>query len=117
MGGSDWLFGSGAGAIAAGATAVAAQGGAYGRPAQVVGVGATAIGVAADAVEQALRPSIGGATQVTITSYFQEWADSRAPGVAPITNEVVEAWKSSGTAQNLEAWVNDQWQKFLERSQ
>lgn len=106
----------GAGIVAAGATAVAAQGGPYTKPAQIVAIGATAVGVGADAVEQIVRPDTGKATHTSITTYFQEWADSRAPGAAPITNEVIEIWKKSESGQNLEAWMNTQWRRFLERT-
>ncbi len=106
----------GAGVIAAGATAVAAQGGPYTKPAQVVATGATAIGAAADTVEQIARPDMGKTAHTSITMYFQDWADSHAPGVAPITNEVIEFWKSSDSGLTLETWVNKQWQNFLGRS-
>jgi filamentous hemagglutinin len=106
----------GAGVIAAGATAVVTQGGSYTKPAQVVAVSATAVGVMADAVEQIARPDMGKAAHTSITVYFQEWVDSRAPGVAPVTNEVIEMWKNSGSGQTLETWANKQWQDFLERS-
>jgi hypothetical protein len=105
-----------AGVVAAGATVVGAQGGPYGRPAQTLAAGATAVSVVADGIEQAIRPDMGSVANASLITYFQEWADSRAPAAAPITNEVVELWKNSGTGQSLETWVNTQWKSFLERS-
>jgi hypothetical protein len=105
-----------AGVVVAGATAVGAQGGPYARPAQTLAAGATAVSIAADGIEQAIRPDMGSVANASLIIYFQEWADSRAPGAAPITNEVVELWKNSGTGQSLETWVNTQWKSFLERS-
>ena len=103
--------------MAAGATAVAAQGGPYGKPAQAVAVGATAIGIGADAVEQSARPTMGTVLQAAVLASFQEWADSKVPGVAPVTNEVIEAWNASGTSESLNDWNNRQWKAFLERTQ
>ncbi|MGV3498690.1 MAG: hypothetical protein ACO1OR_07685 [Hydrogenophaga sp.] len=105
-----------AGVVAAGATAVAARGGPYGRPAQAAAVGATAIGTAADAIGQIVRPNVGEALQDAMLTTFQEWADRKMPGIAPATNEVVEAWKASGSSKSLDSWVNEQWKAFLERT-
>jgi filamentous hemagglutinin len=81
-----------------------------------VAVGATVIGVGADVVEQAMRPDMGKVPQDALLSSFQEWADSKLPGVAPVTNEVIEAWKASGTSEALNDWTNQQWNAFLDRT-
>ncbi len=106
-----------AGVVAAGATAAAASASPAAKPVlSAVAVGATAIGVAADATEQAVRPSVGQALHDAMLTSFQEWVDRKIPGVAPVTNEAVEAWKASGTSKSVEAWTNEQWKAFLERT-
>ncbi|MBL0917443.1 MAG: hemagglutinin repeat-containing protein [Hydrogenophaga sp.] len=106
-----------AGVVAAGATAAVATSSPHIKPiASAIAVGATVAGVAADAVEQAVRPSVGQALQDAMLTSFQEWADRKIPGVAPVTNEVIEAWRASGTSKSVETWANEKWKAFLERT-
>jgi filamentous hemagglutinin len=76
-----------------------------------VAVGATVIGVGADAVEQLVRPDIGQ-TGVNSAALIVQTVVEHVPNsglVAPITNELVEAWKASGSSMKLQEWIN---QKF-----
>jgi len=104
----------GAGVVAAGATAVAAQGGPYGRPAQGVAVMATGVGAAADVVEQLARPNLAASTENAFLLAIQTGADSVIPIAAPITNEVINAWKNSNTNLELKYWASIEWRKFLD---
>ena len=99
-----------AGVVAAGATAATAAVSPQFKPiAGSVAIGATAIGVAADAVEQVVKPSLSGATTNAIGTIVQT-ATEQIPGaktVAPITNELIEIWKNSGSAKSFQDWMNN----------
>jgi filamentous hemagglutinin len=99
-----------AGVIGAAATAATPNVPAQVRPITgAIGVGATAVSVAADAVEQLARPNTGKVVVDSAATIVQT-AVEKIPGagaVAPITNEVIEAWKNSGSAKTLEEWVNE----------
>jgi len=74
-------------------------------------VGATVIGVGADAVEQLVRPDMGQ-TGVNSAALIVQTVVEHVPNsglVAPVTNELVEAWKASGSSMKLQEWIN---QKF-----
>ena len=97
-----------AGVVAAGAVAVTSQVGPYGQPAKAVAVGATVIGLGADAVEQIARPNTGQVI-VNSTSLIVQTLTERLPYggvVTPITNEILEAWKASGSSMSVQEWVN-----------
>lgn len=102
-----------AGVVGAAATAAASQSGPYGRPAQALATGATAVGLAADAVEQAVRPDVGKVTQTFFSNLVQYHIDQKLPLAAPITNEVIQLWRASGTSLSIEAWANEQWSKAV----
>ncbi|PZO13554.1 MAG: hypothetical protein DCF26_16720 [Burkholderiales bacterium] len=106
-----------AGVIAAGATAVAAQGGPYGKPAQAIAAGATVIGAAADGINQSVRPDLGKTINDSLAMILQERIDARVPIAAPLTNELMEVWKRSGTSQNLQTWSNQIWGDFLQKKE
>lgn len=109
--------GRAAGVVASGATAAAAAGSPQVKPiAGAVALGAIAVGLGADVVEQLARPNTGQVLQDSVLNYFQELADRRIPGSAPITNEFIEAWRASGTSTSLNDWTNQQWQEFLART-
>ncbi|PUE12944.1 hemagglutinin repeat-containing protein [Limnohabitans sp. T6-20] len=74
-----------------------------------VAVGATVIGVAADVIEQVARPDLGVTTTNTAGTIVQT-AVERIPGskaVTPITNELIEMWKNSGSARSIQDWINE----------
>jgi hypothetical protein len=79
-----------------------------------VAVGATVIGVAADAVEQVVRPDVGQTIINLAGTGLQEAVNNNPVGkvVAPFTNEIVEAWKQSGSSQSIQDWVNQQVKKI-----
>lgn len=100
----------GAGVIGSTATAAAAVPGPHQPVAAGVGGIAGTVGLAADTVEN----YITGKYMVETAFYIivQSSADKAIPMVAPITNEVIEAWKASGTRQELGVWVDQRWQEF-----
>ena len=103
-----------AGVIAAGATAVAA--GASPPIKQLAGsvaVGATVVSVAADTVEQVVRPDTGQVVTGSGVLTLQSLAEKTSVGriVTPITNEILEAWKASGSALAVEDWINNRLRK------
>jgi len=74
-----------------------------------VAVGATVIGVGADAVEQVVRPD-AGATVTNAAGIILQTAAEQVPGgkaVSPITNELIEIWKKSGSSLSIQDWVNE----------
>jgi hypothetical protein len=73
------------------------------------------IGVAADAVEQVVRPDAGQITSDSLTKILQDRIDKRMPIAAPITNELAEAWKASGTNKDLQKWSAEVWSDYLKR--
>ncbi|MDT7515035.1 DUF637 domain-containing protein [Rhodoferax mekongensis] len=101
-----------AGVVAATATTVTTVAPPQVKPLSgAVAVGATVIGVGADAVEQLVRPDIGQ-TGVNSAALIVQTVVEHVPNsglVAPITNELVEAWKTSGSSMKLQEWIN---QKF-----
>jgi hypothetical protein len=103
-----------AGVIAAGATAVAAQGGPYAEPVQIVGMGATAVGAAADTVEQILKPNVGQVVTSSTALAVQTVVEGSSTGkiLSSVTNELLEAWKASGSTLSLQNWINKQFQEI-----
>lgn len=99
-----------AGVIGAAATAATAAATPQVKPITgSVAVGATVIGVAADVVEQMARPDVGVTTTNAVGTIIQT-AVERLPGakgVAPITNEIIEAWKNSGSSRSIQDWMNE----------
>ena len=104
-----------AGVIGAAATAATAAASPQVKPITgSVAVGATVIGVAADAVEQMARPNTGQTVVNLVGAGLQEAADNNPVGkvVAPLTNEIVEAWKQTGASQSIQDWVNQRVEKI-----
>jgi filamentous hemagglutinin len=104
-----------AGIVGAAATAAAASVPPQAKPIpRAVAVGATVIGVAADAVEQVVRPDVGQTIINLAGTGLQEAVNNNPVGkvVAPFTNEIVEAWKQSGSSQSIQDWVNQQVKKI-----
>lgn len=98
-----------AGVIAAGATATAASGPPQVKPiAGAVTLGATAIAVGADVVEQVMRPNTGQAVTNGASLIVQTAVEHTPVGrvAAPITNEMLEMWKSSGSSLSIQEWLN-----------
>lgn len=94
--------------MAAGATAATASSSPPAKPVlSAETVQATAIGVAADAVEQVVRPDMGRAFTGGVATTVQTASEGTPIGqtLAPITNELLEAWKASGSAKSLEDWI------------
>lgn len=101
-----------AGVIGAGATAATAV-----APPQIkpitgaIATGATVIGVGADAVEQLVRPDAGqavtNAAGIIITTAVEQVPGGKA--VSPITNELIEIWKNSGSSLSIQDWINEKW--------
>jgi hypothetical protein len=77
-----------------------------------VAVGATAIGVAANAVEQVMRPNTGEVV-TNSGSLILQTATEQIPGgriLTPITNELLEVWKSSGSSMKFQDWINSKFE-------
>jgi hypothetical protein len=105
-----------AGVVGAAATAAAASAPPQAKPIpRAVAVGATVIGVAADAVEQVVRPDAGQVTSDSLTKILQDRIEKRIPIAAPITNELAEAWKASGTNKDLQKWSVEVWTDYLKQ--
>jgi hypothetical protein len=99
-GGAERL-GRQAGVVNAAATAVSAVPGPHQPITAATAVGAAAINVGATAIEQLLRPDPGKLvvdTALTITGSVTERVPVIGPVAAPTTNEMLEAWKNSGTS-------------------
>ncbi|PQA75676.1 DUF637 domain-containing protein [Rhodoferax sp. TS-BS-61-7] len=98
-----------AGVVAATATTVTTVAPPQVKPVSgAVAVGATVIGVGADAVEQLVRPDMGQ-TATNSASLIVQTVVEHVPNanlVAPITNELVESWKASGSSLKLQEWIN-----------
>lgn len=104
----------GAGLVASGATALTVGGSPGVKPiAGTVAIGATVIGAGADAIEQLVQPDLGRVTWDTLATVVQDRIDQRIPLAAPLTNELVEAWRISGTSQALQDWSNRVWVQYL----
>ncbi|NMM07116.1 hemagglutinin repeat-containing protein [Polaromonas sp.] len=98
-----------AGVVAAGAVAVSSQVGPYGQSAKAVAVGATVIGFGADVVEQVMKPNVGQ-TSANLIGFGVGVSIEPLPGgkvVAPLTNEIIEAVKSSSTVQSISTRINE----------
>jgi hypothetical protein len=98
-----------AGVIGAAATAATAAGSPQMKPITgSVAIGATVIGVAADVVEQVMRPDTGQAAVNLGGSLIGIAIDAvpNAKFVTPVTNEVVEAIKSSPVGKTAQDFVN-----------
>lgn len=109
-GGAERL-GRQAGVIGAAATAASAVPGPHQPVTGATAVGAIAINFGATAVEQLLRPDPGKLivdTALTVTGTLAERVPVVGPIASPITNEVLEEWKNSGTSQSLQQWLNRQ---------
>jgi hypothetical protein len=113
-GGAERL-GRQAGVIGAAATAASAIPGAHQPITSATAVGATAINIGAIALEQLARPDPGKLvvdTALTVGGALAEHVPVVGPVAAPVTNEMLEAWKNSGTSQSFQQWWN---QNFYRR--
>ena len=106
----------GAGVIGSTATAAAAVPGPHQPVAAGTAVVAGTVGAAADAAEQAINPDGAKAVQTILISLAQKAIDNKLPLVAPVTNEVVDAWRNSGTNKSFEIWLNESWKQAVERA-
>jgi len=102
-----------AGVVGSTATAVAATPG----PQQPVAFGASVvssgIGMAADAVEAYITQNPMKQLENAFYMYaIQRPIDITLPLAAPVTNEVIEAWKASGAKQEVTEWANQYWVEF-----
>jgi hypothetical protein len=105
----------GAGIVGSAATTAAAIPGPHEPTAAVTAVTATGVGFAADVIEQVARPDVGKGVQDFLSSVAQSAIDNKMPLVAPVTNEVKQAWRDSGTSKSLDSWLNDEWNKTLKK--
>ncbi|MEJ7686506.1 MAG: DUF637 domain-containing protein, partial [Variovorax sp.] len=99
-----------AGVVGAVATAVAATPGPHQVAAAATAIGATAVNLGATTVEQLFRPDPGKAlvdAAVTGIGIAAEHVPGIGPVLAPVTNEMLEAWKNSGTSQPFQQWWNE----------
>ena len=110
------IAGRGADITAATSTMAAAVPGPHQPGAATTAIVATGVGFMANVVEQAARPDVGRGLNDLLTSILQERIDRRVPIVAPITNELTEAWKQSGTSQNLQTWSTQVWTDFINKA-
>ena len=105
-----------AGVVGAAATAATAAASPQVKPfTGSVAVGATVIGVAADAVEQMARPDLNKVLSESVPKIIQDRIDKRLPLAAPLTNELAEIWKNSGTNKDLQTWSNEVWSEYLKK--
>jgi hypothetical protein len=108
------LVSRGSGIVGSTATVAAVMPGPHQPGAATTALTATVVGLGADAVEQIARPDIGKTAQaVFLQVIVQRQLDNRLPLAAPITNEIIELWKQSGTSQDLNTWANNEWVKFI----
>ncbi|MFA7293545.1 MAG: hypothetical protein WC023_15005 [Rhodocyclaceae bacterium] len=102
-----------AGVVGSTATAAAATPGPHQPVAATVAIAATGIGLAADAVESQMTGNSAKLVEGAFYTFMlQKRVDDMVPLAAPITNEVVVAWKASGTRQELGAWAEQRWLEF-----
>jgi hypothetical protein len=106
-----------AGIVGSAATAAAVAPGPHQPGAATTAVVATGVGFAADAVQQLAKPDVGKGVNDLLTLIVQERIDSRVPLAAPLTNELVEFWRQSGTSQDLQSWSNKVWSDFLRKQE
>ncbi len=96
-----------AGVIGAAATAATAAASPQVKPITgSVAIGATVIGVAADVVEQVMRPDAGQTGVSLLGTTASEAANRVFPIAAPITNEIIENFKGSSKAGQIENSIN-----------
>lgn len=103
-----------AGIVGSTATTAAATPGPHQPVAAGTAIVAQTIGLAADAVESYITRDSAKMVETAFFTLTQQFVTDKAlPLAAPITNEVIEAWKASGTKQELDAWANQRWNEFL----
>jgi len=96
-----------AGVVAATATTVTTVAPPQVKPVSgAVAVGATVIGVGADAVEQLVRPDMGQTIVNSMGNVLSDQLTNKIPGAAVVTNELIEAAKSSDTAKKIQSELN-----------
>lgn len=73
-------------------------------------MGATVIGIGADAVEQVMRPDTGQAVTNSTSLVLQTALEKVPMGqmLAPITNELIQAWQASGSSLTVQEWIDKQ---------
>lgn len=49
----------------------------------------------------------------SLTTIAQDRIEKRISLTAPLANELVEYWKNSGAAKDLQSWTNDVWRTYL----
>ena len=75
---------------------------------------ATGVGLAANLVEQVARPNPASSAENAFYMAIQMRVDSQLPLAAPLTNEVINAWKNSNTNLELKDWAAIEWRKFVD---
>jgi Hemagglutinin repeat len=108
------VVGRGSDVTAATSTMAAAVPGPHQPGAATTALIATGVGFAANVVEQVARPNAASSAENAFYMAIQMGADSALPIAAPITNEVINAWKNSKTNLEFKEWAAIEWRKFIE---
>ena len=106
--------GRGSDITAATSTMAAAVPGPHQPGAATTAMIATGVGFAANVVEQVARPNAALSAENAFYMAIQMGADSSLPIAAPITNEVINAWKNSNTNLDFKEWSAIEWRKFVD---
>jgi filamentous hemagglutinin len=104
----------GSGIVGSTATAASAIPGPHQPGAVTTALVATGVGFTADVIEQIARPDVAISSENAFYMAIQMRVDSALPIAAPITNEVINAWKNSNTNLELKEWANIEWRKFID---
>ena len=104
----------GSGIVGSTATAASTIPGPHQPGAATTAVVATGVGFTADVIEQIARPDVALSSENAFYMAIQMRVDSSLPIAAPITNEVINAWKNSNTNLELKEWANIEWRKFVD---
>jgi filamentous hemagglutinin len=80
-----------------------------------IAIGMAAVSLGADALEQALRPNLGKTIVDIDAQIIQGIIDKRVPLLAPVTNELMNAWTHSQDAQKLGSTLNQDANNMLNR--
>lgn len=110
------LVGRVAGIVSNSAVAASAIPGPHVPLATATGFSADVVDFVSKLVESHVNGTPGGVSSDLSVTLASATINEKFPGVAPLTNELLEIWKNSSTNKSFTDWINEKWEKYVEPS-
>jgi len=110
------LVGRVAGIVSNSAVAASAIPGPHVPLATATGFSADVVDFVSKLVESHVNGTLGGVSSDLSVTLASATINEKFPGVAPLTNEILEIWKNSSTNKSFTDWINEKWEKYVDPS-